>query len=85
MKRDYLAPTDPRFSWSYDHSVCRDADTDKVWVLMIDTHPNLKTGYYFERAAWPVATPICTRKQSAIRSLMRLITAGDKENDNASI
>lgn len=85
MKGLALHPQMARFLWTYNKDECHDKDTGRVWSLNTMHHIDGSIEYYYKQYNCARATPICTRKQSAIRSLMRLIANEDKENAATTI
>lgn len=70
----------PRFQWSFEKTMLFDGKTKKKWTL----RRCAKTGKFVFECDVPDDwgnrySPACTRKYTALRSLMRLIAKEDKK------
>ena len=69
-----------RFQWSYDQSVLIDTRLGRLWSAHRDVFTKR---YYFKcqsKDHWNgLESALCTRRYTALRSLMRLIAKEDRE------
>lgn len=62
------SPHNTRFSWSYSRRRMFDETTHNIWVLNHEDR-----GYYWTALGTQLRTPYCTRRHTAVRSLMNCI------------
>lgn len=77
---DRPSPNSPRFSWDYARTHLFDTATGVAWQL----ERRSAKGVYKWRYRGRVATPWCSRKYTALRSLMTLLGAAGGESTGAA-